>query len=192
MTLHAQNIASENNAYSVRLGAGYADSHDLGEILTGYADQYEKRTSVINLDAGWRFSENPGGGPFDWYLKGGISYYNENGYADNILEMNVYVKVYWKIDFLQNRVRLGFGEGLSLANGIPIVEVDDAEGHPTSKFLNYLDISADFDLGRLIRVESLRDIYLGYTLKHRSGIFGLFKRVHGGSNYNMLTIEKNF
>ncbi len=106
--------------------------------------------------------------------------------------MNVYVNVYWKIDFLQNRVRLGFGEGLSLANGIPIVEVDDAEGHPTSKFLNYLDISADFDLGRLIRVESLRDIYLGYTLKHLSGIFGLFKRVHGGSNYNMLTIEKNF
>jgi outer membrane protein len=147
---------------------------------------------VYNLDAGWRFAENLGGGPFDWYLKGGVSYYYENGYADNIWETTLYVKVYWKIDFLQNRVRLGFGEGLSLASGIPIVEVDDADGDPQSKFLNYLDISADFDLGRLIRVEGLRDTYLGYTLKHRSGIFGLFKDVHGGSNYNMLTIEKNF
>jgi outer membrane protein len=192
VTLHAQSFQSDDNAYSIRLGAGIADKNDLGDILLGDWNRYDKGTSVFNLDGGWRFVENMSDLPIDWYMKGGVSCYYENGYADNVWEANLYVKLYWKIDFLQNRVRLGLGEGLSLASDIPIVEVDDAEGDPKSKFLNYLDISADFDLGRLIRVESLRDVYLGYTIKHRSGIFGLFKHVHGGSNYNMLTIEKNF
>ncbi len=197
MTLHAESLVNEEKAYSIRLGGGFSDSNDLGEILLGDWNRYPKDTSVVNLDAGWCFVENMSNLPFDWYLKGGVSYFNENGYADDIVEVTLYVKVYWKIDFLQNRVRLGLGEGLSLASGVPIVEIDDARNSdgsidPTSKLLNYLDISADLDLGRLLHVESFRDLYLGYTLKHRSGIFGVFDGVHGGSNYNMLTLEKNF
>lgn len=197
MTLHAGALLNEEKVYSIRLGGGFADSNDLGEILLGDWSRYPKDTSVVNLDGGWCFVENMSDLPLDWYLKGGVSYFDENGYADDILEVTLYVKVYWKIDFLQNRVRLGLGEGLSLADDVPIVEIDDARKgdgtlDPTSKFLNYLDISADLDLGRLLQVESLRDLYLGYTLKHRSGIFGVFNRVHGGSNYNMLTLEKNF
>lgn len=135
--------------------------------------------------------------PLDWYVKGSVSYFNENGYQDDFLEATLYVKVYLKLDFWKNRVRVGFGEGLSLAQEIPYVEIvdatnDDGTVNATAKFLNYLDISFDFDLGRLIRVEPLHDLYVGYTLKHRSGVFGTFNGTHGGSNYNMLTIEKNF
>lgn len=197
MTLHAESLQSDTTPYSFRLGVGFADTNDLGEIIYGKWNHYEKDTAVINLDGGWRFVEEMYDLPFDWYLKGGVSYFYENGYADDIVEATLYVKVYWKIDFLQNRVRIGFGEGLSLASDVPIVEIDDATNDdgtvdPTAKFLNYLDISVDVDLGRLFRSESMRDLYLGYTLKHRSGIFGLFNGVHGGSNYNMLTVEKNF
>jgi outer membrane protein len=70
--------------------------------------------------------------------------------------------------------------------------MEDGERGPTSKMLNYLDISFDIDIGRLLSIDTLHDTYLGYTLKHRSGIFGLFNGVKGGSNYNMITLEKNF
>lgn len=169
----------------------------MGDILTGDWNRFSKDTSVINLDGGWRFVKNMFELPLDGYFKGGLSYFDENGYQDNFFEVTLYVKVYGKIDFLGNRVRIGFGEGLSLAQEVPFVETDDATNAdgtvaPTAKFLNYLDISADFDVGRLTKIESLENLYLGYTLKHRSGVFGLFNGVHGGSNYNLITLEKNF
>ncbi len=171
--------------------------------MAGDWHPYPEKTTAFNLDGGYRLSHNTFSWPLDIYLKGGLSYFDEKGvlfqgkrYKD-VLEATFYIKAYLKLDFWQNRVRLGAGEGLSLAQEIPVVEVVDAtngEGtvDPTAKFLNYLDFSIDFDVGRLIRVKSMQELYLGYTLKHRSGVFGLFNGVHGGSNYNMFTLEKNF
>ena len=146
------------------------------------------------MDGGWRFAENTGDLPFDFYIKGGLSWFNEKDFQDDIYEATLYVKVYYKWDFWKNRIRIGVGEGISYASAVPIVEIDDATGNDkeVATFLNYMDISADFDLGRLIRVKSLEDLYIGYTIKHRSGVFGLYSGVTGGSNYNMLTFEKNF
>ena len=187
----------------MRLGFGYSDLNDLGEILAGDWQLYPEKTTALNLDGGYRLSHNTFSWPLDIYLKGGLSYFDEKGvtfqgekYKD-FLEATFYIKAYLKLDFWQNRIRLGAGEGLSLAQEIPVVEVVDASNgdgsvDPTAKFLNYLDISLDLDVGRLVRVETMKDLYLGYTLKHRSGVFGLFNGVHGGSNYNMLTLEKNF
>ena len=192
-TLSAEPLESDGKDFSLRIGGGYADFNDLGEILILNHQAYEKETYVLNLDGGWRFAENTGSLPFDFYLKGGLSWFNEQGYQDDIYEATLYVKVYYKWDFWKNRIRIGVGEGISYASDVPIVEEDDATGDKeVAKFLNYMDISADFDLGRLIRVKSLEDLYIGYTIKHRSGVFGLYSGVTGGSNYNMLTIEKNF
>jgi outer membrane protein len=95
---------------------------------------------------------------------------------------------------MDNRMRIGFGEGLSWASDVPICESAEAEINDSkvAKFLNYLDISADFDVGKLFHIESIKDLFIGYTIKHRSGVFGLFSGVKGGSNYQMFTIEKNF
>lgn len=187
------------------MGFGYADSNDLGEILIGDWNHYDGDTSALNLDAGYRLVHNTFDWPLDIYIKGGVSYFDENDVynistntrSKDFLEANVYIKAYFKLDFWQNRIRIGAGEGVSLAQEIPVVEVDDAQNgdgttDPTAKFLNYLDISVDIDVGRLVHVDALHEMYLGYTLKHRSGVFGLFNGVHGGSNYNMLTLEKNF
>ena len=201
--LSVEKSSDELGPYSLRLGFGYSDSNDLGEILVGEWNHYDGDTSAFNLDGGYRVGHNVFGWPIDFYAKGGISYFNENSvvfkgkqYKD-FLEINTYIKVYFKLDFWKNRIRIGVGEGVSLAQEVPVVEVVDATNSdgttdPTAKFLNYLDISADLDVGRLIHINALRDTYLGYTLKHRSGVFGLFNGVHGGSNYNMLTLEKNF
>ena len=203
LTLDATEKQDPLGPYSIRICYGEADQNDLGAILTGDWNHYSGDTSAFNLDAGYRVGHNVGGLPFDFYMKGGLSYFNENDvvfqdkHHKDFLEVNLYIKVYLKLDFWKNRIRFGIGEGVSLAQEVPVVEIVDATNSdgtvdPTAKFLNYLDISADFDVGRLIRVNTLRDTYLGYTLKHRSGVFGLYNGVHGGSNYNMVTLEKNF
>jgi hypothetical protein len=56
-----------------------------------------------------------------------------------------------------------------------------------------MEITLDFDLGKLIRFKDLEQVYLGYLIKHRSGFHGLYGGVYdGGSNYNCVYIEKNF
>ena len=192
--LAAEPLQSDTKDFSLRIGGGYASFSNLGEIFLFDYDNFEGDTSVLNLDGGWRFVENMKGLPFDWYLKGGLSYFNEKDLQDDIYEATLYVKVYYKYDFMDNRIRIGLGEGLSWASAIPMIELERAKvsDKKVAKFLNYLDISFDFELGKLINVESLNDLYIGYTIKHRSGVFGLFSRVKGGSNYQMFTIEKNF
>ena len=203
--LYADQPQKDTLPFSVRLGYGLANANDFGEVLSGDWQQYYNNTSVYNLDMGWRFWRNVLDFPFDFYLKGGLSYFDEkasydlrgNGPYRDFLEATFYAKVYGKIDFFGNRIRIGFGEGVSYAGEIPVVEIDDATHHDgtidkSQKFLNYLDVSADIDIGRLIRVAPLRDLYLGYTLKHRSSVFGLYGGALNGSNYNMVTLEKNF
>lgn len=203
MSYTALSATEDDTPYSIRLGYGYADLNDLGEVIVGDWNRYAGDTSVFNLDSGYRFWKEVGGMPLDFYVKGAVSYFHENGvvYKDEVredfFELTTYVKAYLNLDFWHNRIRLGAGEGVSIAQEIPVVEYIDAENEegthePVAKFLNYLDLSLDFDMGRLIHVQSMEDLYLGYTLKHRSGVFGLYNGVHGGSNYNMLTLEKNY
>jgi len=203
--LTADNIEAKDKEYSLRIGYGISDLNNMGQVLSGQWNRYEGDTFLWNLDGGYRFSHNSFDWPLDFYFKGGLSYFNENGVINphtnqkskNFLELTLYVKAYLTLNFWENQVRLGFGEGISFAEQLPMVEIvdainDDGTENPTSKVLNYLDVSVDVDLGRLFGINTLNDLYLGYTLKHRSGVFGLFNGVHGGLNYNMITLEKNF
>ncbi len=180
--------------YSMRLAYGKASSNNLGTIILGDFGSYPQDLSVFSIDGAYSLKEYEN---FDIYVKGGVSKFNESAAASpNVYEAVLYVKAYWNIDFLDNRIRLGLGEGGSYTNKILYVEKAEAatiENGKTSYFLNYLDVSADFDLGRLIRYKAMNDTYIGWALKHRSGIFGLINGVtKGGSNYNTIYIEKNF
>ena len=182
--------------YSLRVAYGAASVDDLGDIVVLQSSTHPDNLTVCSLDAGYLLKKNMFEFPFDFYFKGGLSYFNE-GYSsrkEHIYEGAVYFKVYYKANFLENRVRIGFGEGISYTSDILWSEYKEAEdeGDNTSKLLNYMDLSVDFDLGRLVRYKPLQDTYIGWTLKHRSGVFGLFGGVDGGSNYNTISIEKNF
>jgi hypothetical protein len=134
----------------------------------------------------------------DIYVKGGFSYFDESKAPinrDDVYEATLYVKAYWNFDFLENRVRLGFGEGASYTSNILYVEYKEAteKNDNNSYFLNYLDISLDFDFGKLVKYKPLHGTYIGWALKHRSGIYGLINNVEkGGSNYNTIYLEKTF
>ena len=184
--------------YSFRTAYGHASSSSLGAIISGdfYSNKHEKDLSVLGFDGGYLIKESLFDWPLDIYVKGGISYFDESGATrDNVYEVTVYVKAYYNLDFLENRIRFGLGEGGSYTSGFLFVEYEEAKkkNDNNSNFLNYIDVSIDFDLGRLIKYKPLHNTYIGWALKHRSGIFGLINNVEsGGSNYNTVYLEKNF
>lgn len=184
---------SAENSYSLRAVYGWATIKDLGEVLAGKWSPTHKQYKVYSLDGGKLLYKDINDWPLDLYLKGGLNYYDEDIYKDSY-GADIYLKIVWNIDFWNNRIRLGAGEGVSYTTRLLEIERLDSieKDSPTSKFLNYLDFSLDFDVGRLVRYKPLEDSYLGVAIKHRSGVFGLYNGVHGGSNYNCFYIEKNF
>jgi len=183
--------------YSFRVAYGKASNSTLGAIILGdfYSNNHEKDLSVLAFDGGYLLKESLFDWPLDIYLKGGLSYFDEKGTGSDVYEATVYVKAYYNLDFWDNRVRFGFGEGGSYTSGFLFIEQEEASAANSnnSYFLNYIDLSADFDLGRLVRYKPLHNTYIGWSLKHRSGIFGLINGVEsGGSNYNTVYLEKNF
>jgi outer membrane protein len=194
-------FASEK--YSLRVGYGEATSSDFGEVVLLDWKSSSITSNVIAVDGGYLLKDNVFDVPIDLYVKIGLNKFQDsNGHQGDIIykskdvyEGVVYIKAYWNIDFLKNRLRIGLGEGLSYTSSILNVEKYEAdeENDNDSKFLNYIDFNIDFDFGRLMGYKPLYNTYIGWAIKHRSGIFGLINNVrHGGSNYNAIYIEKQF
>ena len=183
--------------YSFRVAYGKASNSSLGDIISGdfYSNNHEKDLSVLGFDGGYLLKESLFDWPLDIYVKGGLSYFDEAGTDSDMYEATLYIKAYYNLDFWDNRIRFGIGEGGSYTSGILFVEYEEAlvKNDNNSYFLNYIDVSVDFDLGRLIGYKQMHNTYIGWALKHRSGIFGLINGVEaGGSNYNTVYLEKNF
>ena len=189
--------AYDNDKYSMRLAYGFASNNDSGQISFDNSSITSKDLYVLAVDGGYLLKKDFMDLPIDIYLKGGVSYFDED-VNNNTYEVIAYIKALYNVDFLDNKIRFGLGEGGSYTTSILEVEYDDVHSDSnnisnTSKFLNYLDITVDFDLGKLINYKPMKETYVGYLLKHRSGIFGLINNVdHGGSNYNSFYVEKNF
>lgn len=187
-------LACAEDNYSLRVAYGKATINDFGNVISGDLGSHPEDLSVVAIDAGYLLKKDLFDLPIDLYVKGGLSYFNEGVHAD-AYEGIAYVKAIYNIDFLDNRVRFGFGEGVSYTSRVLEAERYEAslDKGNTSKFLNYIDLSLDFDIGKLVNYASLRDTYVGILLKHRSGVFGIYNDVKGGgSNYNSVYLERNF
>ena len=186
--------ASAEDQYSMRATYGTATTSSLADVMTGKLGSHPESLSVIAVDGGYLLKKDLFDWPIDIYAKGGLSYFNE-GSHDDTYEVLTYIKAFYNLDFLDNRVRFGFGEGVSYTTSLLEAERYESsqDGGDTSKFLNYLDISIDFDIGKLVSSKTMEGTYFGILLKHRSGIFGLINNVaNGGSNYNSIYIESKF
>ncbi len=185
-----------NDDYNIRFAAGASSASDFDELYTfkGF-NTHSAGTSVYGVSAGYRVVENMFDLPFDIYTNGSLNYFYENGHQDDFLEGDLYIKLYIKFNIFSNQLRYGIAEGISYAGRVPYVEAQEAiaEDDKQSNFLNYMEMTFDFDVGKLIRVKELEQLYLGYLIKHRSGAHGTYGGVYdGGSNYNCIYIEKNF
>ena len=186
----------KENKYSVRAFWGASSASDFDQLYTFTGlNTSEYKTNVYGVDGGYKLYEDILDLPFDIYLKAGVSYFDENYHQSDFLEAATCIKLVYKLNAFGNQFRIGFGEGVSWAGRVPWVEAQEAiaENDKQSTFLNYLEFSYDFDIGKLIRVKSMEDLFLGYLIKHRSGFHGLYGGVaDGGSNYNCIYLEKNF
>ena len=180
--------------YSLRVAVGKPTLYSAANILAGKFGNFRDDLKAYNLDAGYLLYKDIFDWPIDLYLKGGLTYYDESVQND-VYGADVYFKFYYNADFWQNRVRIGLGEGASYTSRILEIEQIDAQlqNDNNSHFLNYIDFSIDFDIGKLVKYKPLDETYVGFLVKHRSGIFGTINNVrHGGSNYESIYIEKNF
>jgi outer membrane protein len=180
---------------SLRGFGGVATDYDFGEILFGKIGKFQKNSTLYGIDGGYALHKSSQTLPFDFYLKSGLSSFEQSPSQDRVYEVTLYIKAYYNIDVLDNTVRFGFGEGGSYTSAVLEVEREDALAHNdnNSHFLNYLDVSLDVDFGKLFGLDAWQELYVGVGIKHRSGIFGLINNVrHGGSNHVGFYLEKNF
>jgi len=177
--------AFAQDKYAVRVAYGKSTANDLGQVVIGNIASDVADLRVLSVDGGYLLKEDAFEMPLDFYLRSSLSYYDEASQKDGY-GADIYIKAYYR--FLSNKFRFGFGEGVSYTTKVLWSEVYGAmnqSNHNTSKFLNYLDITLDFNIAK--------ETYIGFLIKHRSGIFGTINNVkHGGSNYNCIYLEQKF
>jgi len=143
----------------------------------------------------------------DVYITPGFVYHREadpytdpdSGITYDIQPTTEYVlafKLYWNLKW-PIRWRIGGAEGLSYAKDIPNMEQRemDNKGYRASNLLNFIDISIDLNVGDLFKANSMRELWFGYSLHHRSAIFetsSAFGRIKGGSNFYTLYLQYHF
>jgi hypothetical protein len=183
------------DSYELRLAYFRADNNDLLYIMTGNMAPNLTGIRMVSVDGGYKIKENFYNLPIDLYVEGGICKYLEKEFGPDVYENTLYIKGYYNFKPAGNEIRFGLAEGASYTYGT--LEVEEEESHKKggnlSHYLNYLEFSADIDSGKLTKVKALNQLYLGFMIHHRSGIFGLINNVrHGGSNYEGIYLEKKF
>ncbi|MCW5624418.1 MAG: MipA/OmpV family protein [Burkholderiales bacterium] len=185
--------------WSLRVAGGWAAKESLLGIIAGNVELAPERTGIVDLEVGKLLNERFLDLPIDIYVKGAYKRFLEQNLQPDFGGYALYIKGFWYGFPWSDRVRtrIGFGEGLSYVERIPILERQNLErkNPNTSQLLNYLDVSLDVSVGDLFGVKRLKETYFGFAVIHRSGIFGfadLFGNVNGGSNYNTLYIETVF
>ncbi len=180
----------------IRVSHGWASVSSLNEILRfqNISDPYNNRLTSVFY--GHPLTDNLFSLPIDIYLTSGFVWHWKSSVQGTGQEVVLGIQFYFTIPW-PVRWRIGFGEGWSYANQVPYVEKDELEGkdYRPSKLLNYLNPTIDINIGDIFGGEQLKHWWLGYSLHHRSGIFGtsqLFGRISGGGNYNTVYLLYHF
>ena len=177
----------------VRLAHGWATPSNLGEIIKFQGEPDPYNNQMTSVFYGLPLSDTLLGLPLSIYITPGVVYHHSSEVQGNFPEYVLGLKAYytWKLPV---RLRFGAAEGLSYVTEITYIEGTelDKKGYRPSNLLNYLDFSVDVNLGDIFNAPSMKDLWLGYSIHHRSGIFqtsSAFGRIKGGSNYNSLYLQ---
>lgn len=188
---------SQRPRWHLQSNMAVASESDFGPALLFYYEQPDQRTNLGNLSVGRQVGKTLLGWPAEVVAYGGIQYYGEDGFQPDVIGGTIYIKAYqqFNIGKRQLPLRIGLGEGLSYASRIPIVEVEDFLPETSAKLTNYLEWTMQTSLNHLLGrggqrfSAGIKDIYIGYSVFHRSTVFGLFASKGGGVNYMGLGVE---
>lgn len=180
----------------VRMAHGWATPSDLADIIAFNRERDKENNQLTSIFYGHPLADDLFGLPIQSYLTPGAVWHwhsdVQNSGQEYVLAFKHFYTFDWPVTW-----RIGVGEGLSYAANISYIEqteMDDKDIE-ASKWLLYLDFSLDLELGDLTGLTSLDDMWLGYSIHHRSGIFGsssMFGNIKGGSNYNTVYLQYHF
>ena len=177
----------------IRVAHGKGTPSNLGEIIRGnkVSDPFGNRLTSVFY--GIPVSDTLFGINMPIYFTPGFVWHHSSEVQGSIAEYVIAIKAYYTIKW-PTRWRVGVAEGLSYVSSIPYIEQSemDRKGYRASNLLNYLDFSLDIDLGDLFNSKMIEDLWLGYSIHHRSGIFessSAFGRICGGSNYTTVYLQ---
>ena len=192
-----------------RFAYGWGTPSTMGDILLRWdVEDDPQNNQMVSVFYGHPVADSLFGvESLDVYFTPGFVYHREadpytdpdSGITYDIQPTTEYVlalKLYWNLEW-PIRWRLGGAEGVSYAKDVPNMEQRemDNKGYRASNLLNFIDISIDLNVGDLFNANSMRDLWFGYSLHHRSAIFetsSAFGRIKGGSNYNTLYLQYHF
>jgi len=184
-------------AWYLQSTVAIASESDFGPALAFYYERPDQRTNLVNLGVGRHLADSLFGWPAEVVAYGGIQHFGERNFQPDAIGGTAYIKAYrqFRIGKRQFPLRVGLGEGLSYASRIPIVEVEDFLPQTSAKLTNYLEWTLQTSLNHLLGHEGrrfsagIKDIYIGYSVFHRSTVFGLFASKGGGVNYMGFGVE---
>jgi len=178
----------------LRVAHGWATPSNLGEIISGNIKKDPYNNQLTSLFYGYPLTDEFFGFLWDVYLTPGFVYHHSSEVQDATEEYVLAIKGYYTFP-LPWKVRFGVAEGISyISDAIYIEQAEmDEKDQRANNLLNYLDFSLDLHLGDLFG-EKLDDIWLGYSIHHRSATFDSlrFGRKHGGSNYNSVYLQWHY
>jgi outer membrane protein len=187
----------DNKAYW-RIAHGWGTPSSLGDIIKFDVEKDPYNSQLTTLFYGHPLTDNLFGLPLDIYITPGLGYHwsheKQASSPEYVLAIKAYYTFNWPFQW-----RFGVAEGLSYVTNVTYLEEYDfterKDYENTSNLLNYLDFSFDVNLGDLFNSGDLNDVWLGYTIHHRSAIFeksSQYGRLKGGSNYNMVYLQYHF
>ncbi len=177
----------------IRIAYGEATPANIGDIL-----QFDRQSDIYqNKMTSFFFGVPVSDTLFDAdipvYFSGGYVWHHSSTVQASTQEYVIAFKGYYTFK-TSPKIRIGLAEGLSYVNRITYIEQQemDEKGYRASNLLNYLDFSIDVDLGSVFNSSAWENVWLGYGIHHRSGIFetsSAFGRIKGGSNYTSFYLQ---
>lgn len=188
--------ADLSNKPYLRVAHGWATPSNIGDIMKFNSEKDEYNNQLTSFFYGHPLTDELFGFPLDIYLTPGIAHHWSSSVQSSTTEYVVAIKAYYTFDW-PTQWRFGVAEGMSYVDSITYIEGSEMErkGYTPSKLLNYLDFSFDVNVGDLIGKTDLENMWVGYSLHHRSAIFesaSQFGRIKGGSNYNTIYVQYEF
>ncbi|MDN3613795.1 MAG: MipA/OmpV family protein [Vibrio gallaecicus] len=185
-----------SNAPYLRVAHGWATPSNIGDILKLNTEKDEYNNQLTSFFYGHPLTDELFGVPIDIYLTPGIVHHWNSDVQSSSTEYVVAIKAFYTFDW-PTQWRFGLAEGMSYVDSITYIEAKEMEekGYTASHLLNYLDISLDVNVGDLINEKDLDNLWVGYSIHHRSAIFenaSQFGRIKGGSNYNTIYVQYEF
>ncbi len=185
-------INTLNNPWFIQSSIAVSADTDFHNSIIGLDfEQAREYSSLASLTIGKQISDTLFKWPLELYFYSSTQYFSERGFQPDFWGMTSYFKAYktFTIPLAKLPVRVGFGHGLSYVNSIPVAEAREFDPAQSERLLYYMDYSLQLPVNDLLGrapgnfSKDVGDVYLGYTIWHRSSVFGLLADTANGINY---------